>query len=65
MSVDGMPRHVLDIRRVVSSSSEDEEAEELSGGEGRRAGELEGLVEENRYPRRVRRPPDWLADYQA
>ena len=75
-SVNGMPRHVLDLRRVVR--------EEAEGGQ---CGEvlLEGEVSEGmdghdedldvqdapdehdvppRYPRRDRRPPGWLANFE-
>ena len=76
-SVNGMPRHVLDLRRVVR-----EEAEEAGGGEvlaedggaggidGHDLGQVEVQdtpVEHNvtpRYPTRDRRPPGWLANYE-
>ena len=53
--VDGMARHVLDLRRVVSESCSEqndsnvEEICEPSPGE--------------RYPRRERHPPRWMTDY--
>ena len=63
VSVDGLPRHILDIRPVVHSALEE------SGGEESVVEELDVLVPEGaeaetaRYPSWVRRPPDWLADY--
>ena len=55
VSVDGMPRHILDVRRVVSviEDSDDEH-------EDQEAGRAEA---EHRYPDRGRRPPRWLRDY--
>lgn len=50
VSVGGMPRHVLDLRRVVDSST-DEEPEEVS----------EDIV--LRRSQRERRRPMWMKDY--
>lgn len=63
MTVDGMPRHILDIRRVVNDDSD-----ESQNGEGNPAvanGEGQGTAEEHRYPRRIRRRPAWLDDYET
>ena len=51
IDVDGVPRHVLDIRRVVEDSSDEAESDE------------EPAQEEQRYPRRERRAPVWLQDF--
>lgn len=62
VSVDGMPRHVLDLRRVVSpprSSNEDEEQHEDDDGTVNR----DEQEVNRRYPERVRRPPRWMNDY--
>ena len=58
--VDGVPRHILDVRRVVSSSSDwsDDEQEEVEV-EG---SDNEGMVMHYR-PQRERRPPDWTVDF--
>ena len=58
--VDGGPRHILDVRRVVSFSSDgsDDEQEEVEvGGSGN-----ESMVMPYR-PRRERRPPAWTVDF--
>ena len=55
VSVDGMPRHILDVRRVVSAiedSDDEHEDQEAVRAEA-----------ERRYPDRGRRPPRWLEDY--
>ena len=55
VSVDGMPRHILDIRRVVlviEASDDEHENQEAVRAEA-----------ERRYPDRGRRPPRWLGDY--
>ena len=54
VEVDGMPRHVLDVRRVEgeaeeSGTSDDEDVPD----------------EEPRYPRRDRHAPAWMRDYVA
>lgn len=51
VSVGGMPRHVLGLRRVVDSSSDEEEPEEVS----------EDIV--LRGSQRERRRPMWMKDY--
>ena len=74
VSVDGMPRHVLDIRRIVhqvsssEESSEDEQQDE-SDGDGGCIGDGAELMflpcgARHRYPQRERRPPTWTADYE-
>ena len=79
ISINGMPRHILDIRRVVNESSDDEHVELGSsgvesggGGPGLEVTEVlpnpssevgEDSVESSRRSQRVRRPPQWLADY--
>lgn len=78
ISVDGMPRHFLDIRRVrtrseSSEGSEEEEQQDEEVGpmeEGnadadqeRRVDEMDA-VNEHRYPGRIRRPPRWMDDYE-
>ena len=55
VEVDAIPRHILDIRRVVSTSEESEEEGEQEAGH-----EVE---EAQRYPQRERRPPVWMKDY--
>ena len=80
VSVDGMPRHILDVRRVVRPVGEGAQAEivesegqddlplgisevKCSSDEHRsHSGEVEA---EQRYPRRVRRPPVWLDEYET
>ena len=62
--VDGVPRHILDLRRVVHLGGEGDQDEDegpvVLGGEG---GGEDGV--EQRYPRRERRPPVWLGDYET
>ena len=57
LSVDGMPRHVLDIRRVVIPSANEE------------SGEGQEEIEENevilRRSQRERRQPAWMRDYET
>lgn len=78
IEVDGMPRHVLDVRKFVrlelesdNDHTEDEVEEEIVGETELKlelvAEELEGRPEEDdrRYPERERRPPAWLADYET
>ena len=63
VSVDGMPRHILDVRRVVCLGG-DGDPDEDEGFAG--LGDLirEETVVERRYPQRVRYPPVWLDDYE-
>ena len=72
VSVDGMPRHILDIRRVVESDEEedgvvaDQQEQELSvhAADGQ---EVEAEAAEDRgsrYPSRIRRPPERLKDFE-
>ncbi|KAK3882626.1 hypothetical protein Pcinc_012994 [Petrolisthes cinctipes] len=76
VSVDGMPRHVLDIRRIIRGSSQSEESSTEDGGqsnEGSNDGsgeedvgrEAAGEEHQHRYPTRERRPPAWMADYET
>ena len=60
VSVDGMPRHILDVRRVVSVIEDSDDEQEEAEHEDQKAGRAE---EEHRYPDRGRRPPQWLGDY--
>ena len=53
VEVEGVPRHILDVRPVRHGEEE---------GEGQEAvGEEQGV---RRYPSRHRVPPRWLQDYQ-
>ena len=57
VDVDGMARHILDIRQRVINENETTEMEEseVEGGGPR--------IEVQRYPRRERAPPAWTRDY--
>jgi len=57
VSVDGVPRHVLDVRPVEGLSSEDEEVDD---------GQQDNGAQGSLQPRaqRSRRPPQWLQDYE-
>ena len=55
IEVDGMPRHILDIRPVVEFDLNDEVI-----GNG---GNDEGV--ERRYPQRYRKDPVWMKDYDV
>ena len=67
ISVDGMPRHILDIRRVVTNDDLDADSEynsATSGSDGQNGEVLPPpAVETRKNPVRHRRPPAWLADY--
>ena len=74
VDVDGMPRHILDLRQVVQESAEEESLDESAGADGEEDGTGSSAVDgevavdqgvegERRYPSRQRRPPDWLGDY--
>lgn len=63
VSVDGMPRHILDIRRVVCLDDEEDRNDEDGDDDTAEADYQE--VEERRYPLRDRRPPAWLRDYET
>ena len=70
VSVDGMPRHILDIRSVRESSDDsetDEDGVELlseeNGDSEPAENQVEEIVEPEGRPRRERRPPDWTRDY--
>ena len=58
VQVDGMARHILDIRGRNVGSEDEEVAEEESPREG---GDEHG--DERRYPSRARAPPSWMDDY--
>ena len=61
ISVDGTPRHILDIRRVIEPEDTDDidsESEELEGDREEVVGDTE-----RRYPQRVRRIPIRFNDY--
>ena len=53
VSVNGMPRHILDVQRVVSSDDEHEDQEAVRA------------EAERRYLDRGRRPCRWLGDYMT
>ncbi|XP_076030373.1 uncharacterized protein LOC143018669 [Oratosquilla oratoria] len=55
VSVEGVPRHILDIRQVVSEGEDEEE------GHGATT-EEDGV---SQRPQRERRPPRWLQDYDV
>ena len=63
VSVDNMPRHILDIRRVIDEEQQDSSDEVHSMGAIQSPSELH-QDPEPRYPRRDRRPPEWAADYE-
>ena len=79
VSVDGMPRHILDLRKVVYEACDDSDGDEGDPGESEVEasvlervgesvnGELEHAVAapERRYPSRERKPPFWFADYEV
>ena len=60
VSVDDMPRHILDVRRVVSVIKDSDDEHEEAEHEDQEAGRAEV---ECRYPDRGRKPPRWLGDY--
>ena len=68
ISVNGMPRHVLDVRPVVIPASPSGGSSEMSSDDSSEAS-VEPLVSnqretgENLRPRKNRRPPVWMADY--
>lgn len=59
VEVDGVPRHVLDIRRLFLD--EESDGEHMDDWENNRSAAQEEPVR----PRRVRRPPAWLRDYEC
>ena len=67
VSVDGMPRHILDLRPAVvgngstSGESLEDQGDVQSVGDAVSQGEED--VDEPRYPTRERRPPSWLSEY--
>lgn len=65
VSVDGMPRHILDLRRVVDSSTD--EGDEPAVDEGDEPAVDEGgepaVDEVPRRSQRERRRPVWMSDY--
>ena len=77
VSVDGMPRHVLDMRRVYEFSEEDSTDEEPGGEEEPEEEDEPGEEEEPEEPgeerrpdssglrrsARARQPPRWMSDY--
>ena len=67
LSVDGMPRHVLDVRPVVTlpdppEDAVDETIYEADSSEGHEQPQ-KGAQEDSQRPRRVTRPPAWMQDY--
>lgn len=75
VSVDGMPRHILDLRRVVvpDKAVNDDEALQNDAEFGTQMQEdptveevaNEVLNSDPAIPPRARRPPRWLADYET
>ena len=65
VSVNGVPRHVLDVRRVVVCPEDADEGEDEQDEEHVHVDEAIGPQNEGdrRYPGRVRRPPQWMNDY--
>ena len=66
VSVNGMPRHILDVRPVVDQeelSDGDESSDDHREYHSTEEPEQEQAVGP-RYPVRDRRPPSWLSDYQ-
>ena len=62
VEVDGMPRHILDIRQVVRADEAQDTELDIGGGD--HAGGGGGVPQgDRRYPARLRRPPGYLADY--
>ena len=57
VSVHGMPRHILDVQRVVSAIEDSDDKHEDQ--------EAVRAEAECRYPDRGRRPPRWLEDYMT
>ena len=57
-----MPRHILDVRRVISVIEDSDDEHEEAEHEDREAVREEA---ERRYPDRGRRPPRWLGDYMT
>uniref|UniRef100_A0A0L8HD67 Uncharacterized protein n=1 Tax=Octopus bimaculoides TaxID=37653 RepID=A0A0L8HD67_OCTBM len=72
VSVDGMPRHVLDVRKIVSASEDgtscsgqdDEDSSSRQDDEGSAPGTQASPGVAQR-PQRERYPPPWLADYET
>lgn len=65
ISVDGMPRHVLDVRPVLipaAPSEDSEKTEEKEESANPLVSEQEDTGE-NLRPRRNTRPPVWMTDY--
>lgn len=68
LSVDGIPRHVLDVRRVIHPSEDEDSSEELSGDEEEDNGDDQEEIREEvvlRRSQRERRQPSWMRDYEG
>lgn len=68
LSVDGVPRHILDVRRLIRPSEDEESSEEQSeGGEVDCGNNQEEVREQEvlRRSQRERRPPGWMRDYEG
>lgn len=67
LSVDGIPRHILDVRRVIDSTEEEESGQEQSEEEDvvvkDEGEEVQQVV--LRRSQRVRRQPNWMRDYES
>ena len=58
--VDGVPRHILDIRKVIGpglSTMEEEKIDTIN--------EKESSLPVRRNPTRIRQPPGWIGDYEV
>ena len=60
VSVPGMPRHILNVRQVVSVTEDSDDEHEEAEHEDQEAVRAEA---ERLYPYRGRTPPWWLEDY--
>ena len=60
VAVDGTPRHILDVRKVVLSPEDESESD---GGSVTEELGSPPRPPEGRYPQRERRPPSWMKDY--
>ena len=62
VDVDGMARHILDVRRVVKPDVDDFDEEE-SNDQGEDVENFEGEQSERRYPQRERTHSKWMSDF--
>jgi hypothetical protein len=59
--VDGVPRHILDIRDIVTEEASENAIDVVDDN----TDETNEQPQIRRYPDRVRRPPVWLRDYET